>query len=335
MRLRKAEDLLQLMMWLQAAYSGVSLWDIQEEFGVSRRTAERMRDAVSRLLPDIEENISHDGRKRWKLPRTRSLLPIRIDAQDLASLEIARKSLERDNLKDKAKQLVALERKFLALADGSRAAGREVDLEALLEAEGLAMRSGPRPRVSSDVLETLRLAILRCEKVTFRYKARGTKKLSRPKVSPYGFLYGNRHYLLAYSTSSKIKNYRLYVLSDITSVKLLGEYYERRPDFSLQQYAERSFGVFQGEVFPVELIFSQNAAEDASTYVFHPSQRAKKLKDGRFEVCMNVSGLRELAWHLVTWGQEVEVTSPERLRKMVVAVQKAMAKSSDWQEKDS
>lgn len=75
MRFTKAESLLRLAIWLQTSHVGVGLRDIEEEFGVSRRTAERMRDAISRLLPDLVELKSYDGKKRWRIPKPKPFSP--------------------------------------------------------------------------------------------------------------------------------------------------------------------------------------------------------------------------------------------------------------------
>ncbi|MBT6305426.1 MAG: WYL domain-containing protein, partial [Rhodospirillaceae bacterium] len=50
MRYEKAENLLRLCVMMAGRNQGVSIEMIQEEFSVSRRTAERMRDAALRLL---------------------------------------------------------------------------------------------------------------------------------------------------------------------------------------------------------------------------------------------------------------------------------------------
>ena len=46
MRLEKSEQLLKLALMMQSSTEGVGLQEIQEEFEVGRRTAERMRDAA-------------------------------------------------------------------------------------------------------------------------------------------------------------------------------------------------------------------------------------------------------------------------------------------------
>jgi len=334
MRFTKAENLLRLAIWFQSSYVGVGLQDIQEEFDVGRRTAERMRDAVSRLLPDLLEVQSDGARKRWKIPKSKSLLPIKVQAEELAALDIARQVLEKETLTDQAEHLRNIERKLRTFDDGQRSSGREVDLEAMLEAEGLAMRLGPKPIIDANVLDALRQAILKCVKVTLHYKSRGSDHIRRQRVCPYGFLYGKQHYLVAYSTNPKVKDYRLYRLDNIRKVTPLDEPYERREGFSLQHYAEQSFGIFQGEQYEVVLVFSKEAASDAHSFSFHPTQNKTALGDGRLQITMRASGLRELAWHLLTWGNEVNVIKPDRLKGMLSELQKVMANSRHWTEPD-
>jgi predicted DNA-binding transcriptional regulator YafY len=68
MRHEKAENLLLLAMEMQAARGGLTLDDIAERFAVGRRTAMRMRDAVMRALPQTEEILGDDRKKRWRIP---------------------------------------------------------------------------------------------------------------------------------------------------------------------------------------------------------------------------------------------------------------------------
>lgn len=56
-------------------------------------------------------------------------------------------------------------------------------------------------------------------------------------------------------------DFRNFALSNIERVELLETSFIRRRDFSLQEYAERSFGVFQEEPFDVVWKFSQEVAE--------------------------------------------------------------------------
>ena len=60
----KMLDLFDLAMKMQESLDGVSLADICRDFDVSQRTAERMRDALLRYFPQMEEVYTGEKRKR-------------------------------------------------------------------------------------------------------------------------------------------------------------------------------------------------------------------------------------------------------------------------------
>jgi predicted DNA-binding transcriptional regulator YafY len=99
--------------------------------------------------------------------------------------------------------------------------------------------------------------------------------------------------------------------------ELLDEVFARKRDFSITKYAERSFGVFQEKPVDVVWKFTPKAAEDASEFLFHPNQETERLKDGSLVVRFCAGGLLEMAWHLFTWGNEVEIIKPKRLASML------------------
>jgi hypothetical protein len=61
---------------------------------------------------------------------------------------------------------------------------------------------------------------------------------------------------------------------------ILNKTFARKRGFSIEKYAENSFGVFQEEPVDVVWKFSPKAARDASEFLFHPSQILEPQKDG-------------------------------------------------------
>jgi hypothetical protein len=71
MRYEKSEIVLRIALEMQGSASGLSLEDIRTRYSdkpLSRRTAERLRDAVERLFPHIEQANPGEVPKRWRLP---------------------------------------------------------------------------------------------------------------------------------------------------------------------------------------------------------------------------------------------------------------------------
>lgn len=59
----KMLDLFDLAMKMQESSDGISLADICRDFDVSQRTAERMRDALLRYFPQMEEVYTGEKKK--------------------------------------------------------------------------------------------------------------------------------------------------------------------------------------------------------------------------------------------------------------------------------
>ena len=188
-----------------------------------------------------------------------------------------------------------------------------------MQAEGLAMRPGPRPRLDGDLLMRLREAITTCHIVEVRYLSQSTSRRSRQRIEPYGLLYGNRAFLVG-RTGWKNQNMRLWRLANMSEARVTSETFTREPGFDLEAYARRSFGTFQEEPVQVVLRFTAEAERDASAFLFHPSQTMEENADGTLTVRFTAGGLDEMCWHLVTWGESVTVEEPARLRQRLAEV---------------
>lgn len=313
MRFEKSEHLLHLAMMMQSSYSGVGLAEIQEHFEVSRRTAERMRDAILRIFPHIQETRRDDNTKAWRIISSNSLTNLQqFSVDDLAQLNTAIEMIEQQNLGQYAKNLKAIVLKLKSITKPEMLRRIEPDLEAILEAEGYAMRAGPRPNIPPETLSLLREAIKASKKVIITYHARMKGDITTRTVCPYGFLYGSRHYLIAYCDEAK--DLRTFSLSNIKNITLSDEFFVRDPDFQLSRHARNAFGVFQDDPLEVIWRFDAEVANDVKEHLFHPTQTITQESDGKVTVSFTAGGIREMCWHLFTWGDRVEVIAPQILR---------------------
>jgi predicted DNA-binding transcriptional regulator YafY len=315
MRYSRAERLIQLALEMQAARGGLTISDIMEKLAVSRRTAIRLRDAVIRAFPQADEVPSPERSKRWRLPTGTAQVFAGVTADDLATLEGAAAVFDHSNLKMHGERLRLLSAKVRAILKDQDMRHIDPDLEALMEAEGLAHRPGPKPLIADQTFEALREAIKACRRVSFAYRSRSEKHMTRRTVSPFGFLYGHRHYLVAQAEpGGQVKFYSLPAIGEIT---ILSQTFERDPDFNLRNFAARSFGVFAEEPVNVVLRFSATAAPSARQFVFHGSQVFEEQPDASLIVRFRAGGQLEMVWHLICWGKHVEVLSPPSLAALL------------------
>jgi predicted DNA-binding transcriptional regulator YafY len=316
MRHDKAERLLRLALDLQGTTEGLTLEDIRTRYAdppLSRRTAERLRDAVERLIPQLEQANPGEVPKRWRIRGGGGLAPI--SAVELAALHTAATSLNKRNAGAPATALQDLHRKLTAMLKPETRRRLTPDAEFLAATAAFGMVPGPRANVPDALLNTLRHAMLADHRVTLHYRARTTGALSRQLVAPYGLLYGQRPYLVAYSFG--VADYRLWSLANIERAEETGKPFLRDPAFDLTTYAANSFGVFQEEPVDVVWRFKKSAAAEARNILFHPSQTMEERKDGSVIVRFRAGGLREMCWYLFTWGDAVEILEPPELRDLM------------------
>ena len=312
MRYEGLTNIVKLAIRMQGLRGGVTLDEIQAQFAVGRRTAERMRDAVEWAFGPLEIADGGDNKRHWRLrsDALRRLAPL--SAGELAELESAADTLERTGFEARAAALRDLGTKLRATQHSGSLARIEADIEALVQAEGLAMRPGPRPSLDRDLLARLREAITTCRIAEVRYLSQSTGRRSRQRIEPYGLLYGNRPFLVGRTDWNDAM--RLWRLANMSEARVTRESFARDPCFDLESYARRSFGTFQEEPMDVVLRFTPEAKRDASAFLFHPSQSVEENPDGTLTVRFTAGGLDEMCWHLVTWGKNVTVEQPACLR---------------------
>jgi len=305
-------------MLMQRRSDGISLREIAEEFEVQHRTAQRMRDAVERLFHDLEEVPCDTKEKRWRLAPGRLERLVGLSAQDLSSLEIAEQRLRRESLVEEADRLKSLGLKLKTVMRPLERNRIETDLEFLSENEVFAAKPGPMALLADGIYDQLKEAVLRSQRIKIVYRSRKGED-SSPVLEPYGFLLGHRHYLVAINPGKDSATLKNYTLSRISSVELLPTTFIRDDSIDLKKYAERSFGIFVEDEGPVEVIwrFSPTATESARDFRFHPTEIKEEEHDGSLLVKFTAGGLIEMAWHLLMWGDHVEVIKPDKLRELV------------------
>lgn len=314
MRHEKAGRLLELARLLASSAEGLTLDEMAERLGVGRRTAERMRDAVWEVFPQLEA-VDDPPTKRFRIPSGLDGLFQAPTAEELAALAAAGDAFEKQGAQARASDLRSLERKVLS---ATRAAARRKlapDLEALLQAETVAVTAGPRPFEDERVLQAIRDALKGLSTIRFRYEGGSNPGRTR-EVTPYGILFGRSNYLVAAeSAETGPRNWRL---DRIFDVEVTGRPGERPEGFSLQAYADESFGIYQDDTHDVVLRILPEGREDALRWRFHARQTVEPQEDGSVLVRFRASGMRELAWHLFTWGDKVEIVAPAALHEMML-----------------
>ena len=313
MRHEKAAQLLDLARALASTAEGLTLDEMAEAVGVGRRTAERMRDALRELFPQFEE-IDDPPTRRFRIPAGLDGVFQTPDAEELGALRAAAEHFRASGGIGRAAALSRLETKVLSAMRAPARRRLAPDLEAVLQAEAIAVAPGPRPFEDEAVLRQVREAIVSLRRLAFAYMGGSTPGRMR-EVSPLGLLFGRSNYLVAAEGEAGAP--RTWRLDRLAEVRVLAAPATPPAGFSLAAFVDRSFGIYQDEVEDVRLRIRPHGAEEALGWRFHSTQQATPLPDGSVLVAFRASGMRELAWHLFSWGDKVEILGPQRLKDMM------------------
>jgi predicted DNA-binding transcriptional regulator YafY len=309
----KAVMVIELARRMAASAEGLTLDEMAFETRVGRRTAERMRDAVILLFPSVEE-VSDPPTKRWRIRGGLSAFEQAPTATELLELSKAAQGLRAAGEPGRAAALEGLERKLKSAMRSTTLNRLAPDLEALVRAETIAVQAGPRPHADEAMLATIRGAVLAQSPLGFTYSRPGAEARRR-SVAPCGVMFGRANYLVAADRESgRIQTFRL---DRMSAVEAQDGFAPPPPEFDLSGFASQSFGIYQDEIEDVVLRVSPEGAAEARGWRWHPTQTLEDQADGWVVVRFRASGMRELAWHLFTWGQQVTIVSPQRLKAVM------------------
>ena len=325
MRHDKAVMVIELARRMAASAEGLTLDEMARETGVGRRTAERMRDAVILLFPSVEE-VSDPPGKRWRIRGGLSAFEQAPTATELLELSKAAQGLRASGEPGRAAALEGLERKLKSAMRSTTLNRLAPDLEALVRAETIAVQAGPRPHADEAMLATIRGAVLAQAPLGFTYSRPGAEARRR-SVAPCGVMFGRANYLVAADRESKkVQTFRL---DRMSAVEVQDGFAPPPPEFDLSGFASQSFGIYQDEIEDVVLRVSPEGAAEARGWRWHPTQALEDQPDGGVVVRFRASGMRELAWHLFTWGDQVTIVAPQRLKAVMAGELAAAQRAVD------
>ena len=307
-RLNKTEEIIELTMMFQNSFCGLCIDDIQAHFECSRRSAERMKALLFELFPEkIEEVPTSDKKKRWRFVKGTMNALIKFSANDFANLEYLKGLSNDENKKNEIDELIA---KIKALTPQKNLQSLDTDVSAIMESEGFAVRQYSGVNIKPDMLEQLRTSMLAFKKIQFDYPIK--EELKTITLNPYGLIIADKYYLVGFN--EYVNSLRQYRVDKITNLTILDEYFEKDENFSLSEFCNNSFSVYQEEPLNITLEFDKSVTDDVLNYHFHPTQKMKTLESGNVQVKFTSGGTYAICQELFKWGCNVQIKKPTQLK---------------------
>ena len=301
-RYSRISDILDLAIFMSSKIQGVTISEIAERYNVSRRTAERMRDSLTCIFPSVDEIETDDTQKHWGFINYSISNLISFKPKEIANIE----QLQRRTTNKEMKEELGKTIEKLKSLNKKHSLPLENNIELYMQTEGYAVRQMPQYKISLEALEVIREAVQHSKMVTGIYHNK--ERL----IEPLGMIYGEKIYLVAREKAKGDGIYN-YLLHKFENLKLTDKTFDKG-NFDLQDYTNLSFGVYHGEILEVELLFSQELAQEASQFNFHPTQSGKWNADGTYTVNFKASGSKEIIWHVFKWGGGCKIIAPKSLQ---------------------
>ena len=301
----------QSILRMLGVSQGITLGELAEVFGVTKRTIQRdLRALEDSGYPIFTDTI--EGSTYWKLePSFKNIPPIAFSQNELMALYFSRKLLTslqtsplHTDIKSAFKKIEsALPATYLAKL------GRIEDMFLPL---GKIEKAN---QLTQEIFETIRSAVLNQNPLTIEYTPRKGTQARIFEVNPYVLvLYQGEFYILSYLPG---KGMRYFVLAGIKKAQRSTERFSISEKFSPSKFFTASFGLFQGKPIALKVVFNPELSEYIQRRNWHSSERIKKLKDGKILLSLKASGKEEIKAWVLSFGPKAKVLAPLSLRKEI------------------
>lgn len=291
---------------------------LADHFELSRKTAQRSIDFMrDRLLAPLEYDPSKKG--YFYLDETFELPHFQATQEEILSVLLARNLLSYSVGGFISRAINRFGQKLFAATGYFGLTSDQMDKAFSATWHGYAPAQG-------NLFQQVADALLKRQVIRFTYRSPGTGQVTQRLVEPHHL----QHYMASWVLIAWCRlrdDWRKLYLARMSDVIVEPKTFDPKPADQWQHLLEGAFGIFQAqETVPVLLRFTAFRARWIKEQLWHPDQTISLLKDGSLELSFPVADFREIKLKILQFGADVEVISPEELRREVRHEIEKMAK---------
>ncbi len=293
------------------ARHGITIGELAEEFSVTKRTLYRdlkaLEEAGYPLISDIVEGTTY-----WKLESSfKTAQPVTFTLNELMALYLSRKLLVSPRRSPFRAELESAFKKI----ESSLPAKSIARLEKIEEMFTPLAKASKKIDLNKGIFETVQLAVLNQNILEVEYRPRRSNGAFPFEVHPYSLLfYKGEFYLLCLVPG---KGMRHFALEGIKKAERMKKRFEIPEDFSISEFLKVPFGLFHGKPIAAKVVFDKELTDYIKRRTWHPSQKIRKLKDGRIILSFTASGKEEIKAWILSFGPRAKVLSPAPFREEI------------------
>ena len=298
------------MQTLQAG-QGQNADGLADACGVSRRTL--FRDIESLREAGVPVQFDN-GSGRYRIDSAHFLPPTNLTVEEALSLLVVLDQVD----KSSGGPLWSTAKDALAKIDASLPASMRGQVRELASAVSVKSPSRNPLQDKGSVYHALLAAAAEKKAVSLHYDCQTECQEVETEFHPYKLLFHNRSWY-AIGRSLRHESVRTFNVGRIKQANPLGKPFRVPRSFTMNGYLKNAWGLIpeSGPDQVVHLRFSRLVAKNVSEVLWHKTQHCELAEDGSLDYHAQVSGLREIVWWILGYGDQVEVIKPQRLRRMV------------------
>ena len=310
----------KIIQTLIASRSGKAVSDLARDLQCHTRTVYRDLEALQAAgFPVYTDKIA--GKNAWSLLDTaKTSIPIPFSLPELMALYFSRDMM--GVLKDTV-FYDALETLF----DKIKATLPAAYIAYLGQVEE-SLAVGPKPYKQygqlRGMIDKISQAIIQKRWVEIDYYSMSRKKKNRRKVAPFKIWFFDATLYLIGNCGLR-EDIRIFALDRIRNFELTDEKFQMPAEFNVDEFMKSSFGVFQGQLVQVRVLFSADIADYIREKTWHASQQITSENDGSIIFEAEVAGIDEIKYWILKWGAKARVLAPLSLAEEIRAEAAAMA----------
>ncbi len=151
-----------------------------------------------------------------------------------------------------------------------------------------------------------------------RYDSYTDRKVIETLLSPYRLLFSRRSWYVI-GRSSIHRETRTFNVARILNAETNGEQFKVPKGFSVERYLGNAWHMVPepGPDQEVHVRFQPLVARNVADVTWHKTQQTTLVEDGTLDFRVTVSGLSEISWWILGYGDQAEVIAPLELRQLV------------------
>jgi proteasome accessory factor B len=179
---------------------------------------------------------------------------------------------------------------------------------------GVRMVGAKLQAPAAEHVPAIQQALVGRKALRLRYHAFQRDEETEREVDPYHLTYFNGGlYLIACCHLRDAV--RIFAVERVRAVTPLRRGFEPPRDFRPAEYLDKAWGILQGDLVTVRVVFAKALARYIAERLWHPSQKLRELPDGRVELTLRVADTLEVRRWILGFGTQAEVTDPATLRE--------------------